>query len=113
MKDKLFFFIDYEGTRETGAQATASCVPTANDILSNAPIPGDLTSINSVVANILAQKGWPKPTGSGSCLGNPVDGPPVASGTNTVLSTPFSNNINGGIIKVDYNVSTNNSLTGR
>ena len=110
-KDKLFFFVDYEGTRETGAQATASCVPTANDILFNAPTPGDLTSINPVVANILAQKGWPKPTGTGSCLGNPVDGPP--SGTNTVLSTPFVNNINGGIIKVDYNVNTNNSLTGR
>jgi outer membrane receptor protein involved in Fe transport len=112
-KDKLFFFVDYEGTRESGAQATASCVPTANDILFNAPTPGDLTSINPVVANILAQKGWPKPTGTGSCLGNPVDGPPVASGTNTVLSTPFLNDINGGIIKVDYNLNTNNSLTGR
>ena len=111
--DKLFFFVDYEGTRESGAQATASCVPTANDILFNAPTPGDLTSINPVVTNILAQKGWPKPTGTGSCLGNPVDGPAVASGTNTVLSTPFLNDINGGIIKVDYNVNTNNSLTGR
>ena len=111
--DKLFFFADYEGTRESGAQATASCVPTANDILYNAPTPGDLASINPVVANILAQKGWPKPTGTGSCLGNPVDGPAVASGTNTVLSTPFLNDINGGIIKVDYNVNANNSLTGR
>ena len=111
-KDKLFFFVDYEGTRETGAQATTSCVPTANDIAFYAPVSGDVTSINPVVANILAQKGWPKPNGSGSCLGNPTDGmTPVP--TNTVLSTPFSNNINGGIIKVDYNINPNNNLTGR
>lgn len=110
--DKLFFFVDYEGTRETGAQATPSCVPTANDISYYAPVSGVLSSINPVVANILAQKGWPKPNGPGSCLGNPTDGmTPVAS--NTVLSTPFSNDINGGIIKVDYNVNANNSLTGR
>jgi hypothetical protein len=112
VKDKLFFFVDYEGTRETGAQATASCVPTTNDIAYYAPVSGDVTSINSVVANILAQKGWPNPNGSGSCLGNPTDGmTPVA--TNTVLSTPFTNNINGGIIKVDYNINANNNLTGR
>ncbi len=27
VKDKTFFFVDYEGQRETGAQAGASCVP--------------------------------------------------------------------------------------
>jgi hypothetical protein len=111
VKDKVFFFVDYEGTRETGKQATASCVPTKNDILFNAPTPGDLSSINTVSANILAKKGWPAPTGSGSCLGNPVDGAPV--GSNTVLATPFSNDINGGIIKVDYNINKSNQLTGR
>jgi outer membrane receptor protein involved in Fe transport len=111
IKDKTFFFIDYEGLREVGAQSTPSCVPTANDILANAPTPSDATSINAVSAKILAQKGWPAPNGTGSCIGNAVDGPAVSS--NTVLATPFSNNVNGGIIKIDHNFNKDNLLTGR
>ena len=32
MKDKAFFFVDYEGQRESGAQAGLSCVPDPNAI---------------------------------------------------------------------------------
>src|SRR5713226_1404418 len=32
VKDKVFFFVDYEGQRESGAQAGLSCVPDANVI---------------------------------------------------------------------------------
>jgi outer membrane receptor protein involved in Fe transport len=112
IKDKTFFFVDYEAMRESGAQATPSCVPTANDVLFNAPVPGSLASINPVIANLLAaNKGWPAPNGTGSCIGNPVDGAAVTS--NTVLNTPFSNKVNGGIIKVDHNFNKDNLLTGR
>jgi hypothetical protein len=107
-KDKTFFFIDYEGLREVGAQSTPSCVPTASDILANAPVPGDAASINAVAAKILAQKGWPAPNGTGSCL----DGT-APNGFNTVLATPFSNNVNGGIIKIDHQFNQANTLTGR
>src|SRR5215472_9308127 len=61
-KDKTFFFVDYEGVRETGAEASPACVPTAADISANAPTPGDLTSINPVVQNLLALNPWPAPT---------------------------------------------------
>ncbi|HTQ97352.1 MAG TPA: TonB-dependent receptor [Candidatus Acidoferrum sp.] len=106
--DKTFFFVDYEGMRETGAQATPGCVPTANDILYNTPVGG----INPVIQNLLAAgKGWPTPNGTGSCLGNPVDGAAVSS--NTVINTPFSSKINGGMIKVDHNFNKNNMVTGR
>jgi hypothetical protein len=111
IKDKTFFFVDYEGMRESGAQATPGCVPTQNDVLANAPTPGDISSINPVTYNILTQKGWPAPNGSGSCLGNAVDGPAVS--TNTVLSTPFLNKVNGGMIKIDHNFNKDNLLTGR
>jgi hypothetical protein len=111
VKDKTFFFVDYEGVRETGAEALPSCVPTQNDILTYAPTPGDISSINPVTYNILTKKGWPAPTGTGSCLGNPVDGNPVSS--NTVFATPFSNKVNGGMIKVDHNFNKDNLLTGR
>jgi Carboxypeptidase regulatory-like domain/TonB dependent receptor len=108
VKDKTFFFVDYEAMRESGAQATPSCVPTAADIAANAPAGG----INTVIANLLAAgKGWPAPNGVGSCIGNAVDGPAVSS--NTVLNTPFSNKVNGGIIKLDHQFSQNNTLTGR
>src|ERR1700730_1539477 len=88
IKDKTFFFIDYEAMRESGAQATPSCVPTAADITNNTPVGG----INPVIGNLLAAgKGWPTPNGTGSCLVQATDvisQPSVAS--NTVLSTPFS-----------------------
>ena len=79
--------------------------PTSPD---NTPAGG----INPVIANLLAAgKAWPTPNGTGSCLGNPVDGPAVSS--NTVLTTPFSNNVNGGMIKIDHNFNKDNLLTGR
>jgi outer membrane receptor protein involved in Fe transport len=107
-KDKTFFFMDYEGMRENGAQSTPSCVPTANDFSFYAPAGG----INTVIGNLIeAGKAWPAPNGSGSCLGNPVDGDKVAS--NTILATPFSNNINGGMIKIDHHFNANNVITGR
>src|SRR6266446_10480190 len=118
IKDKTFFFIDYEGLREVGSQSTPSCVPTPNDILFYAPVSGDPTSINPVAAKILAQKGWPAPNGSGSCIGNPADGLNsdgsfATVSSNTTLLTPFSNNVNGGIIKIDHNFNKDNMLTGR
>src|SRR6267378_3817691 len=104
-KDKTFFFIDYEGLREVGAQSTPSCVPTASDIANNSPA----TGINPVIQNLInAGKAWPSPNGTGSCL----DGT-APNGSNTVLATPFSNNINGGIIKIDHNFNKDNMLTGR
>src|SRR6266404_3849407 len=36
-KDKTFFFVDYEGMREQGAEASTACVPTPGDITTNTP----------------------------------------------------------------------------
>jgi len=114
IKDKTFFFIDYEGLREVGAQSTPSCVPTAADISNNTPG----TGINQVIQNLInAGKAWPAPNGTGSCIASQstvVD--PIAQtqvSSNTVLATPFSNNVNGGIIKIDHNFNKDNLLTGR
>jgi outer membrane receptor protein involved in Fe transport len=114
IKDKTFFFVDYEGLREVGAQSTPSCVPTATDIINNTPAGG----INPVIANLLAAgKGWPTPNGTGSCIAsqatiaNPIQQTQVTS--NTVLATPFSNNVNGGIIKIDHQFNQANTLSGR
>lgn len=112
VKDKTFFYADYEGVREKGSESSLACVPTATDITNNTPA----TGINPVVAKILATKGWPTPNLPGSCIVLPTD--PVqqisaANNVNAALATPFSNRVDSAIIKIDHNVNANNLLTGR
>jgi hypothetical protein len=104
VKDKTFFFVDYEGLREKGAEASTACVPTASDIANNTPA----TGINPVIANLLAKNPWPKPNLPGSCL----DGS-ATSGFNISLATPFSNRVDSAIVKIDHSFNNNNLLTGR
>jgi hypothetical protein len=105
LKDKTFFFVDYEGVRETGSESSPGCVPTAADISANAPTPGELSSINPVVQKILALNPWPAPTNSTDCY--------VNGGSNVILNTPFSNRVDNGIVKIDHNFNRDNLLTGR
>ncbi len=107
VKDKTFFFVDYEGFREKGAEASTACVPTAADITTNAPAGG----INPVIAALLAKNPWPAPNLPGSCLGNAIDGPSVPD--NVSLATPFSNRVDSAIVKIDHSFNSNNLLTGR
>src|SRR3984885_12309811 len=110
VKDRTFFFVDYEGTRETGAESSLACVPTAADITNNTPAGG----INPVVANLIAQKGWPAANLTGSCIASPTD--TIAQtlvNDNASLATPFSNRVDSLIAKVDHQINTNNLLTGR
>jgi outer membrane receptor protein involved in Fe transport len=104
IKNKTFFFLDYEGMREKGAESSLACVPTAADIANNTPAGG----INLVVAQILAKKGWPQANLSGSCI-DPAK--PVSA--NASLSTPFSNRVDSAIVKIDHNINANNLFTGR
>jgi hypothetical protein len=105
IKDNTFFFVDYEGVREVGSEASPACVPTAADISANAPIPGDLSSINPVIQKLLALNPWPAPTSSTDCY--------VNGGTNAALATPFSNRVDNAIVKVDHKFNNANTLTGR
>ena len=107
LHDKTFFFVDYEGVRETGAESSPGCVPTAADISANAPIPGDLTSINPVIQKLLALNPWPQPTSSTDCYAS------SNGSSNVTLNTPFSNRVDNGIVKIDHNFNKDNLLTGR
>ena len=102
IKDKTFFFVDYEGVREKGAQSSAACVPTAADYAANTP-PGGINPV--IQALITAGKAWPTPTTSTDCFN--------LGGTNTSLSTPFSNRVDSAIVKLDHSFNANNLLTGR
>ncbi len=104
--NSTFFFVDYEGVRETGAESSPGCVPTAADISANAPTPGDLTSINPVIQKLLALNPWPAATNPNvDCYAN--------GGSNVTIATPFSNRVDNAIVKIDHNFNKDNLLTGR
>jgi hypothetical protein len=109
VKNKTFFFADYEGLRESGTQSSAACVPTAADITNNTP---PVVGINPVIHNLIAAgKAWPAPTGTGSCIVPQTD--PTFASTNTTLATPFTNRVDSVIVKMDHNINKDNLLTGR
>jgi hypothetical protein len=110
IKDKTFFYLNYEGQRESGAQSGTSCVPDPRQIAAN----GGAT--NSVTAALLARNPWPTP--NISVPYDPTDpnlnydtGCPT--GDNLSTATPFKNRVDSMIAKIDHNFNASNLLTGR
>jgi hypothetical protein len=98
VKDRTFFFVDYEGQRESGAQSGQSCVPTGS-ASDHSLSPNDAS--NPVIKALLGLHPWSAPNfGSGPC-------------PNLALSTLFNNRVDSMIAKVDHNFNPNNMLTGR
>jgi hypothetical protein len=109
VKDKTFFYFNYEGQRETGKQSGTSCVPdpaviaaTEQDIINNEG------TLNPVTQALLARNPWPTPNiaGAGS------DGTGCAQ-DNLATATPFKNRVDSLIAKIDHNFNSSNLLTGR
>jgi hypothetical protein len=112
VKDKTFFFVNYEGQRESGAQAGQSCVPDPRQISADL---GD-GAPNQVIAALLARNPWPTP--NIDVVYDPSDptldydtGCPT--GNNLATSTRFKNRVDSMIAKIDHNFNPNNLLTGR
>ena len=104
IKDKTFVYLNYEGQRETGAQAATSCVPDPAVIagLGGPFQPGDR-------ANLLARKSLAVPQ-------HPRRGQRrvgLPNGNNLSTATRFSNRVDSMIAKIDHNFNPNNLLTGR
>jgi len=99
VKNKTFFFGDYEGQRERVGVVTLACVPvgTASD---GSLSPSDAT--NPVIANLLAMHPWPAPN-----LGTTTPCP------NSSVISPSFNNLSSFIVKIDHNFNPKNILTGR
>jgi hypothetical protein len=112
IKDRTFFYVDYEGQRESGAQSGQSCVPDPRQIAADEAT----ITLDPVIAALLARNPWPMPNisvlydPSNSSL-NYDKGCPT--GNNLALSTLFSNSVDSFIGKVDHNLNANNLLTGR
>jgi outer membrane receptor protein involved in Fe transport len=103
IKDRTFVYVNYEGQRETGAQAATSCVPD----------PAVIASLggpsNQVIANLLARNPWPAPNIPGATS----DASGCSNGNNLSTATRFSNRVDSMIAKIDHNFNPNNLLTGR
>jgi hypothetical protein len=117
VKDKTFFFFDYEGQREPVGTVTLACVPDPAQVTADIAALGG--SANSVTAQML--RFWPKPNLPGT-FGTPTAphtgedvGCPSVNGisANTSLITPSLNNLSSVIGKIDHNFNANNILTGR
>ena len=117
IKDKTFFYADYEGQRENGAQAGNTCVPDPAQIAADIAANG---AANPVSAALLARNPFPAPNiaSSGPQPGQLL-GPGSAfdtgcpNGNNLSTSTSFFNRVDSAIVKIDHNFNPNNLLTGR
>jgi hypothetical protein len=119
VKGKTFFYVDYEGQRETGAQSTINCVPDPAVIAATEQtITSGGGTVSPTIVALLARHPWPTPNLPG--VTNSADG------TNCVLasdlSTPapnlstttsFYNHVDSAIVKLDHNFSSSNLLSGR
>jgi hypothetical protein len=115
VKDKTFFYFDYEGQREAGAQGGTSCVPDPAQIAADeAAIKAGGGTVNPVALALLATNPFPAPnipgTYGGSLVGTEDSSCP--NGNDLSTATLFSNKIDSLIGKIDQNFASG-LLTGR
>src|SRR6202790_822291 len=96
VKDKTFFYVDYEGQQEPVGVVTIANVPSTGSGPNGQLAPAD--SSNPVVQALLARFPWPAPN--------------LPNGQASVIS-PSYNKLTSFIAKIDQNFNANNNLTGR
>lgn len=115
VRNKTFFFADYEGQQESVGVVTLGCVPDpaqiAADIASNGPP-------NPVIANLLATHyPWPLPNipGTYGTASPPHTGKDLGCGgtPNATIDSPSFNRLTSFIGKIDHYFDESNILTGR
>jgi outer membrane receptor protein involved in Fe transport len=106
VKDKTFFFADYEGQREGVGVVSLACVPEGSGP-NGALSPSDAS--NTVIAALLARNPWPAPNIPG--VVSTSSGCP--NGPNASVTAPSFNNIDSVIAKVDHNFNQSNFVSGR
>ena len=111
IKGKTFFYADYEGQRESGAQAGLSCVPDQAAIAAaEAAATGPLSQ---PILNLLARNPWPAPNIAGVTASPTGCSSPSGLTDNLALATNFRNRVDSMIAKIDHNFNGNILLSGR
>jgi len=119
VKNKLFFYGSYEGQREGMAITSINEVPTLGDYSQAlSTLTGTTVSCTTtVIACIQANSAAVNPTILN--LYNLCNSNGHCSGFNNVwpltsaIGGPASNNLDGGIVKIDYNRDINDQISGR
>jgi len=116
VKDKTFFYVDYEGQRENGGQAGTTCVPDPAVVTATeTSITAAGGTVNPVTTALLARKPYPTPNIAGAFSDvNGCTNPATGITTNNLsTSTQFFNRVDSLITKIDHNFNGSNMLTGR
>jgi len=116
VRDKTFFFADYEGQRENVGVVGLDCVPDPFQVAQdNAAIMAGGGTPNPVTNALL--KFWPKPnipgTFGNAAVASDVGCPTQVNNANAQVISPSFNNLSSFIGKIDHNFNQNNILTGR
>ena len=118
-KNKLFFYGSYEGQREGMAITSLNTVPELSDYTAAIARLGGNTALCDTIFDCVTQQ---SPTvvnpqiaklytvcnQSGRCSGFHNVWP-----TTTAIGGPATNDLDSGIVKIDYNMNTNNQIAGR
>jgi hypothetical protein len=114
VKDHTFFFLNYEGQRESVGVVTLSCVPDPERIAYDVAQP-DFPGVNPVMEALLARNPWPKPNIPGTYGGDlvPQEENGCPNGPNASVISPSYNNLTSAIAKIDHNFSSKDLLSGR
>jgi hypothetical protein len=112
VKGKTFFFVDYEGQRETGTQAGLSCVPDQAAIAAAEAAAGS-KNLSQPILKLLARNPWPAPNIAGVTVSSTGCSSPSGLADNLATATDFTNRVDSMIAKIDHNFNGNNLLTGR
>ena len=114
VKDKTFFFLNYEGQREKVGVVTIGCVPDPAQIAADVAANG---APNTVTAALLARNPWPLPNipGTFGTPSSPGAGEDVGcpNGSNASVISPSSNRVDSMIAKIDHSFNVRNQITGR
>jgi len=106
VKDKAFFFGDYEGQRETGGLNSTACVPSADNLAqAESTLAAQGLSVNPVIAALLKRSPWP--------AANSPTPDSCATVNNVSATATIFNSVNSVIAKADYNINEKNLLTAR
>lgn len=97
IKDRTFFYLNYEGQRERVGVVTLANVPVGN-AADGSLSPSQAT--NPVIQQLIARHPWPAPNLTGSSF-------------NASVISPSYNRVDSMIAKIDHNVNAHNLVTGR
>ncbi len=108
VKDRTFFYLNYEGQRERVGVVTQGCVPDPRQIAL------DGGASNSVIAALLARHPWPAPNLNAAYdPANAAFDTGCPAGPNASVISPSFNRVDSMIAKIDHNINSQNLLTGR